>query len=92
MILGYCHITVAIVSAVIDRRYNGSGRFRVSGIEINDHPRREIDRTEFGLPPSIMKGAFGNEGALLFFVIHSRNRAMMAIDVNRRYHLIFLLR
>ncbi len=25
------------------------------------------DRTEFGLPPSNMKGAFGNEGALLFF-------------------------
>jgi hypothetical protein len=30
-------------------------------------PADENQSTEFGLPPSNMKGAFGNEGALLFF-------------------------
>jgi hypothetical protein len=28
----------------------------------------KVSRTEFGLPPSIMKGAFGSEGALLFLI------------------------
>jgi hypothetical protein len=45
------------------------GRSREGGIEINDHRPEEIRETEFGLPPSNMKGAFGNEGALPFFVV-----------------------
>ena len=36
--------------------------------EINDHHPEEIRDTEFGLPSSNMKGAFGNEGALRFYL------------------------
>jgi protein-S-isoprenylcysteine O-methyltransferase Ste14 len=51
-----------------------AGRFRESGIEINDHRSEEIWRTEFGLPPSNMRGAFGNEGALRFFASNRAQR------------------
>jgi hypothetical protein len=66
MILGYCRITVT-VAAVYDRREWLPGIRRNPG-EINDHPVPERFRgwTEFGLPPSNMKGAFGNGGALRF--------------------------
>jgi hypothetical protein len=42
---------------------------------------RQRDRTEFGLPPSNMKGAFGNEGALRFFADDSAcSRLSVAAD------------
>jgi hypothetical protein len=40
---------------------------------MNDHPAREITLTEFGLPPSNMEGAFGNEGALRFWWMERRS-------------------
>jgi hypothetical protein len=48
-----------------------TGRASVAGVrrkldEINDHRSGEIRGTEFGLLPSQMKGAFGDEGALPF--------------------------
>ena len=43
---------------------NGSAGVRRKPGEINDHRPGAIWDTEFGLSPSQMKGAFGNEGAL----------------------------
>jgi hypothetical protein len=40
--------------------------------------------TEFGLPPSNMKGAFGNEGALLFFCIIFLILLLILIMIMRR--------
>jgi hypothetical protein len=37
---------------------------------IAQHFAGKVLGTEFGLPPSNMKGAFGNEGALRFFDSH----------------------
>ncbi len=56
MTLGYRRITIDV--SLLDARRNSG--------EINDHRPEEIRDTEFGLPPSNMKGAFGNEGALRF--------------------------
>jgi hypothetical protein len=54
-----------------ENRRCGSGHSsRVSGTgEMNDRRGSEFSqgRTEFGLSPSNMKGAFGNEGALRIF-------------------------
>ena len=39
-----------------------AGRFRESGIEINDHRPEEIRETEFGLTPSKYEGRFRKRG------------------------------
>jgi hypothetical protein len=65
--------------------------------EINDHrpapvfpknsradwssPEKLGLETEFGLPPSNMKGAFGNEGALRFFAPHPFQREPLATSL-----------
>jgi hypothetical protein len=60
----------------------GIGRSRASEIEINDHRPGEIRGTEFGLPPSNMKGAFGNEGALLFYLFASHKDFVVKFDLD----------
>jgi len=69
LILGYRRITVP----PLRDRTPSTLLEKVLG-EINDHrPASLLAKscgTEFGLPPSNMKGAFGNEGALRFFRAH----------------------
>src|SRR5450432_2261293 len=64
LILGYRRITLRASAA------GGSCEWA----EINDHRGWEISRTEFGLPLSHMKDAFGNEGALPLFSSHRARR------------------
>ena len=52
----------------ITSRVCGTGVRREPG-EINDHPFAARRATEFGLSPSQMKGAFGNEGALPLLLV-----------------------
>jgi hypothetical protein len=58
LILGYRRITV---------RASASGVPRKRG-EINDHPREQSRRQNSAYRHQNMKGAFGNEGALRFYV------------------------
>src|SRR5450432_2406554 len=73
LILGYRRITLRASAA------GGSCEWA----EINDHRGWETSRTEFGLPLSQMKGAFGNEGALPILIRSARKDFVIRFHLDR---------